>query len=354
VIPLGTLAIVGAWVAVAAVQLAFGALCTWPAAARMGAFFPDALRHGDPSVLFSAGLLHNNLVHLGGNLVTMLAAGIALERTAGAGRVLAIFVLTSACGFLLLALASSHPGLGGSAGIFGVGAFLAISAGRRRAWPLLGFALALLSLMAVERSLTHVGGAVAGAAIALVDRGGHDRRWRLVGVGLLALAIASVAHAGARHGLAILRAPPTLVVQPLGETGLTITVPENLVPPRARTTADGQHVFELGTFGDPMLLDIRQRAFTAMTLDDLRLELAAGDHEAEAAWDGKPQIVDKRGRGFVYQAGHPRTTTALRCERWAFVQRGSVVEVRVFWWADVSPAWHSYMRKVPELVSTLE
>jgi membrane associated rhomboid family serine protease/tetratricopeptide (TPR) repeat protein len=178
--------------ALTAVQLAVMVLHLWAGGWRvergefqsqvadwlLGAKVPSLVLHGEYWRLVAAGFLHASYLHVAGNLAGLVVLGTLTERVYGRAGLLAIFVLTSAAGFVTSCLFTPYLALGASAGVMGItGAFLfhclarwrVLPAQLRRAVPLLFLVVAAeLILDAFNTKIdvsAHIGGLLAGGVV---------------------------------------------------------------------------------------------------------------------------------------------------------------------------------------------
>jgi membrane associated rhomboid family serine protease len=144
----------------------------------LGAKVPSLILHGEYWRLVAAGFLHASYLHVAGNLAALVMLGTLTERVYGRAGLLAIFVLTSAAGFVTSCFFTPYLALGASAGVMGItGAFLYHSLARWRALPAqLRRTVPLLFLVVVAELIldafntkidvsAHVGGLIAGGVV---------------------------------------------------------------------------------------------------------------------------------------------------------------------------------------------
>lgn len=164
-----------------------------------GAFWGGLLHNwrpnypGQPITMFvSYAFLHGGIGHLLGNMISLFVLGRRLIRKLGAGRFLLLYVVSGlggGVGFGILSH-SPHPMVGASGALFGLaGAWIWRDAVDRRwqrtsLWPVFGVILGLVLLnallwLALDGVLaweTHLGGYLAGTAVAALWSGpGHKR-----------------------------------------------------------------------------------------------------------------------------------------------------------------------------------
>lgn len=166
---------------------------------QYGAFWAGLLYNWQPNyaaqpwtMFLSYAFLHGGFWHLAGNMVTLLALGLPVERRAGRGGFLAIYLVSAVGGGAVFGLLApgSQPMVGASGALFGlVGAWQYWEwrdrgrAGRSRApvwraviWLAVLNAVLWLALGGLLAWQTHLGGFLAGwaaaAALALARRRG--------------------------------------------------------------------------------------------------------------------------------------------------------------------------------------
>jgi len=158
-------------------------------------------RHGRWWTIFTAIYLHGSLLHILFNVLWIRQLGPAVENLYGPARLVIIYTIAGALGFLASSLAGVPFTVGASGSIFGLlGAMVAF--GRRRGgtfgsmvlkqygqWALVLFLLGFF--MAGVDNFAHVGGFVGGLAAGLVlsfsDRREESLVERIAAGGLIAL-----------------------------------------------------------------------------------------------------------------------------------------------------------------------
>lgn len=167
--------------------------------------------------LFSAGWLHGGLIHIFFNLMWIRQLGPATSTVYGAGRMMVIYLASSAAGFLLSALGGAHLSflrfpmggdpraisVGASAAVFGLLGAL-VYAGRRgvagqlgrMAW---GYAVILFLFGIVFPGVdnwAHLGGFLGGYGLAKLFNPLHPEKTDhfIAALVLLALSVAAVAY----------------------------------------------------------------------------------------------------------------------------------------------------------------
>jgi membrane associated rhomboid family serine protease len=160
--------------------------------------------------LVSAGFLHDGLLHILVNMLSLYWVGIVLEPAIGSVNFAAVYFTSLLAGsFGALLFTPGSPSVGASGAIFGIfGALIVVA--YRRGIPIwqsgLGFVLVLNLIISVSfRGISigaHLGGLVAGVVCGLLilEVGERRRRPSLALLGCAALAVASVAGAIAVAG----------------------------------------------------------------------------------------------------------------------------------------------------------
>lgn len=156
---------------------------------------------GEHYRIFSSAMLHDGLLHLGFNMWALWVLGPALERLLGPTRILLLYVVSllgGAFGVMLLSPISATVGASGAVfGLFGAMAVAQRSAGfsiwQSGLGPILGINL-LLTFAVPQISIGgHLGGLVAGAALAggyvAAVRRGLDIRVSVAAAALFALVL---------------------------------------------------------------------------------------------------------------------------------------------------------------------
>jgi rhomboid protease GluP len=131
-----------------------------------------------PWTLLTANLLHGSLLHVGFNIYWLRLLGWEVTGRLGPARTILAFFVTGIAGFLLSNVVSGAYTLGASAGAFGLLGLL-IGFGKRRGGHMgdalkgrylyLGGILLLFGFMMPNtNNLAHIGGGLAGVALAYV------------------------------------------------------------------------------------------------------------------------------------------------------------------------------------------
>jgi membrane associated rhomboid family serine protease len=131
----------------------------------------------EPWRLLTYGMLHANVFHIAFNAISMISLGLLIERGAHRHLVVPIWLAGVLVGGLLSSAALTTTSVGASGGILALLGFLVVMSLRRRESLPPGFAnsmlqsvlmIAMLGIFAWEviDNAAHLGGAIAGAAIA--------------------------------------------------------------------------------------------------------------------------------------------------------------------------------------------
>lgn len=173
---------------------------TW---ARFGALFPPFVTYA-PWQLLSAVFFHFSVLHIGFNMMGVVAFGRDLEHRFGPARAFLLFVLSGVLGYVASMMwwgAHGPPTAGASGGVFGqLGGIIGVAIVRRqRGWKELlvqnlVFALVMAFFFRVNTA-AHLGGFVTGGLLGFLFELEGRRRWvgQLLGPVALAFALASVA-----------------------------------------------------------------------------------------------------------------------------------------------------------------
>ena len=160
--------------------------------------------------LVTGGFIHDGILHVGINMLSLWFVGAALEPAIGTRNFLAVYFTSLLAGsFGALLFQPAYPTIGASGAIFGIfGALIVVA--RARGIPFwqsgLGFILVLNLLFSLSvRGISiggHLGGLVAGLITGwlIVELGERRRRTTLALVGCLVVAAASVVGAIAVAG----------------------------------------------------------------------------------------------------------------------------------------------------------
>jgi membrane associated rhomboid family serine protease len=161
----------------------------------------QGVAHGQWWRLVSSGFLHENVVHIGFNMLVLYYIGVMLEPAIGHlkfGVVYGVSLLAGSFGALLV---SPHVlTVGASGAVFGVMGAAAVEM-RARQIPLMQSGVGMLILVNLVLSFTfsdiswggHVGGLIGGALAAFVlQLGDRHRRQALAYAGCAAIAVGSV------------------------------------------------------------------------------------------------------------------------------------------------------------------
>jgi membrane associated rhomboid family serine protease len=185
-----------------------------PAMVRVGETMrlwnPAILEQGEIWRVVTAGLYHEDLLHIGSNLVMLVYVGWHLERALGRLNLLTVFLVSVVGGSLAsMFLTPDTPSIGASGGVLGVVAAATVFGFVRHGllsdrariifgWALLPYLVLIYTLGWTSPSTdnwAHTGGLVTGALLALVlDPPGMERRsgWNVLAVGSAWVAVVAV------------------------------------------------------------------------------------------------------------------------------------------------------------------
>jgi rhomboid protease GluP len=190
-----TVGLIGLNVCAYLVEIALSSWSLTPsleASLLLGASYPLATAHdGRVETLVTACFLHGSLVHLLFNMIALIQAGPIVERTVGSARTAPMYIVAGICGYALsvaygLALHTQMPSLGASGAIAGLVGAAGVVFWRIQGWKaqgtqamvrwlglIIGFGVAMdiVGGVAVDNA-AHVGGALSGAAIAMLWKRG--------------------------------------------------------------------------------------------------------------------------------------------------------------------------------------
>ena len=140
---------------------------------QLGMTNRDVLMEGWWWTLFTAVFLHGSVLHIFFNMLWVRTLGPGVTSVYGPARAFVIFMLSGAIGFLVSDLASGHPSIGASGGIFGLLAALIVY-GRKRGistltaqlWQYAILMFAMGFLMSGVNNWAHAGGFGGGWVVA--------------------------------------------------------------------------------------------------------------------------------------------------------------------------------------------
>jgi membrane associated rhomboid family serine protease len=187
----------------------------------------QGVAHGQWWRLVTSGFLHENILHIGFNMLVLYYLGAMLEPALGRVKFAVIYgvsLLTGSFGSLLV---SPHVlTVGASGAVFGLMGAAAIEL-RARQIPLMQSGVGGLILINLVISFTlpgiswggHIGGLIGGALAALVIQLGDRKRAQALALaGCAAIAVAAVAGS--------LATSKSSEIEPIGSTPLTMIGPE--------------------------------------------------------------------------------------------------------------------------------
>lgn len=158
--------------------------------------------------LITAGFLHGGLTHILMNMWVMIDLGAQVELVYGPARLIILYVLTTAAGFLLSAWWSPVLSIGASAALFGfIGAMIALGVANPSSvgqhikklylrWALYGLAFGFLPFFQIDNA-AHLGGLASGFVLGYVagiparSTYARERFWQVAGVLCVLLTLVS-------------------------------------------------------------------------------------------------------------------------------------------------------------------
>ena len=177
--PPATLLLIVALGAIFAWQLSVGALESEQSVIAAGALVRDRVLQGEWWRALSATVLHGNVEHLIGNVMSLYILGMASEHAYGTRSMLLIYLASGVAGSLLSVAMSPGPSVGASGAIFGLmGAVMVLFWKHHRellvrdkrigvvvaAWAL--FTVATGLMMPMIDNAAHMGGLLGGMTMA--------------------------------------------------------------------------------------------------------------------------------------------------------------------------------------------
>ncbi len=187
----------------------------------------QGVAHGQWWRLVTSGFLHENILHIGFNMLVLYYLGVMLESAIGHlkfGVIYAVSLLTGSLGALIV---SPHVlTVGASGAVFGVMGAAALEM-RARQIPIMQSGVGMLILINLIFSFTvpgiswggHIGGLIGGAvAMAVIQAGDRYRRQALALAGCAAIGVGAVAGS--------LATSKSSEVEPTGPSQETLLTPE--------------------------------------------------------------------------------------------------------------------------------
>lgn len=280
--PLATWALLGICTAVYALEMTWGGAESVSTLWRMGANDAERVALGDAWRVLASSFLHSGVLHLGINLFALWSLGTVLERLVGTRRFLVLWGAGALGGGVATVLAGQATlTVGASGALFGLVAavvFLPIrrpdlvprprrrQLRRQLTAPIL--LVVMTGLSPGSDFFAHAGGALTGFLLALwptftrtatppgVARGRGPLELNVAALSLAGILLASLWFAFDDGRPWELAAPPVSVRLPLGDSGLSIQVPERL----ARHPPERAGAAMRWTFGehlrDPLTLEV--------------------------------------------------------------------------------------------------
>lgn len=362
--PLATWSLIAACLAVFALEQVWGGSQSVSTLWRMGANDAERIALGEPWRLLSSTLLHTGALHLGVNLFALWSLGSVLERPLGSRRFVVLWLTSALAGSIASALTQRTAlSVGASGALFGLVAALATLALRRpdlfprsrrrkrRRQLTAPVALVLVSSLSLGSDLAaHAGGALWGlllAAFPAFSRGARAAEKNIEEAKPLELTAAAVALTVAfvssfatalAHGRPWeLAAPPVTQRVALGDSGLSLLLPERLV----RHAPERNGVAMRWAFGeelrDPITVEVWVLPQSGPTLEETYEQMKASFPPSDAGpavtleWEkNKPVVVFDRRVG---DGEHLREWLSDRGD-WRVVVRALTVE-------HLPPGWLS-------------
>ncbi len=366
--PRAVYALVGANVALFALETLWGGSESAPTLYRMGANLGRASLREEPWRILSSAFLHIGPTHLLLNMWALFSFGGLLERLLGSARLVAVYAVAAAGGGVASALSHAQALAAGASGaVWGLmaGEIVLLLRARRRfgaeAVPVNTGALAMPLVINFAYSFApgidlfaHLGGGAAGAILVgllPLPLPPAERAWRT------AAALGGVLMA-ASVGLAIshgrpweLAGRPTLVNRAVPGTAVAVPIPvglESMVQPR---TAEASVVLFGNLRHDPLMVECRAGRWMAPdsadrdSLGDLARELGAEPRETGLTREQAPRVIDlPRGKAVAQVLKHER---GLRVHDWLIVADGWFVRLQVVLRLDAPEGW----RALPEAIA---
>jgi membrane associated rhomboid family serine protease len=181
-------------------------------------FAEQGVAHGQWWRLLTSGFLHENILHIGMNMLVLYLLGRLIEPAIGSLKFAVIYFVSLLAGSFGALLLSPHTfTVGASGAIFGIAGAAAVEM-RARQIPIMQSGIGGLILINLIFSFTipgisiggHIGGLIGGALAALAIQVGERRRAQALGfAACAAIALASVAGGIATAKSSEIEAPPT-------------------------------------------------------------------------------------------------------------------------------------------------
>jgi rhomboid protease GluP len=212
-VPLLTVVIVVALLAIFVAEVRVGALTSREAIIAMGALARERVAAGEYWRLLTAPWLHGGVDHLVGNGIALFILGMVSEAAFGRAQFVVLYVLSGLAGSVVSLAVSVGPSVGASGAIFGLQAAAIVLFRAHRDRLLVrdrrvGFVLVVWAIYSIAGGLmdpfidngAHIGGALGGALIARrlhpvvlsplpPERAAAVRRWLWLVAALLAVAV---------------------------------------------------------------------------------------------------------------------------------------------------------------------
>lgn len=363
-LPIATWCLLAVCVVVFSLELVWGGAQSVSTLWRMGANDAERIALGEPWRLLSSTLLHAGALHLGVNLFALWSLGGVLERPLGTRRFIVLWTMSALAGSLASTLTQrSALTVGASGALFGLVAALATLALRRpdlfprskrrkrRRQLAAPITLVLVSSLSIGSDLAaHAGGALCGLVLVAwpaftrglqAPENGVQRQEPLeLTAASIALSVALLLSfsAALTHGRPWeLAAPPVTQRITLGDSGLSILLPERLVRHAPERNGDAMRWAFGEELRDPITVEVWVQPQTGPSLEETYRSMKASFPPNEAGpavtleWEsGQPTVVfDRR----IQNGEHLREWLSDRGD-WRVVVRAKTVE-------HLPPGWMS-------------
>jgi membrane associated rhomboid family serine protease len=344
---------------------------------RMGANSRALVAAGQVWRVLSSAFLHLNFEHLVVNMGALVSFGLLLERLLGARRYLVLYGLSALGGGLASALFGRGISVGASGAIWGLmtagialairprGLLPSVALARARRGAAVPLVINLLYSFAPGIDLFgHFGGGLAGFVLMLSGTvtAGVEPAWTDAPraprrpaplAGLLAALI--VLAAAASIGLALASGrpwsvgePPALRTVALGETGLSLDIPESIAGALQRHAQHSVELFDYVVAGEPLAVEVVVVSLGAKPGDP---EVALGVI-GKAMESAQLQGAQRLGPATTVGVGARRFTTvkyrlsAASIQAWATIMGDREVIVRVVSFGDLPSGWAGLPEKI--------
>ncbi|MEZ4299574.1 MAG: rhomboid family intramembrane serine protease [Polyangiaceae bacterium] len=359
---------------------------------RMGANFGPRVAEGEWWRLFASAFLHADPVHLIANMVALWAFGTVLEGLLGPRRYLVLYGASALAGALASAfLTSPRVSVGASGAVWGLmvaGIALVyrpqgllppsmLAAARSRAWAPLAINV-LYSFRPGVDFLAHLGGGIVGGALFLSGvitaglgplggpaasrRDGRAEKplWSGLAV-VMAAAMGASVIAGMVAGKPWKAGdPPEIATIEIGNSGLEISLPQQLAEARKEEKEPSFTRYTYGTPGDPVVIDVALEPLSGEVSDEVveaeleALQKAVGEH-AEAGVESKgPPRIEQVGKRRAVIDRRRVVKAKIDVTVWHFVIGSRLVVMRAFVPEGRPTGWIGVEEKIAESIARNE